>query len=110
MKENPYQEDREHIKELLQQYENLRSGLIKAVDSFNKSAGSLESRVLVQARKLKELGGASGEDIEPLGQIEQTPRLLNMADTGEEGGGTKPSKRAQVKSIDSLPAAAGEAE
>lgn len=39
MKENPYQEDREHIKELLQQYENLRSGLAHSFideDSFEK--------------------------------------------------------------------------
>ena len=39
MNENPYQEDREQIKELLQQYENLRSGLAHSFideDSFEK--------------------------------------------------------------------------
>ncbi len=39
MKENPYQEDREQLKELLQQYENLRSGLAHSFideDSFEK--------------------------------------------------------------------------
>mgnify|MGYP003349784150 CR=1 FL=1 len=91
--------------------DDMRRSLGKAVDSFNKSAGSLESRVLVQARKLKELGGGTGAELPPLEQIEQTPRLLNFLEAGEDSAEPKPaSKRAQVKSIESRAAAAGETE
>ncbi len=47
--------------------------LHKAVDAYNKTVGSLESRVLVSARKLKEMGGYSG-DISELEPVDSTPR------------------------------------
>ena len=48
-----------------------------AVDAYNKGIGSLETRVLVTARKLKEMGITQGEvEIEPLKPVENTPRSL----------------------------------
>jgi DNA recombination protein RmuC len=44
-------------------FANVGDGLKKAVDSYNRSVGSLESRVFPAARKLKELG-AGPEDAE----------------------------------------------
>jgi DNA recombination protein RmuC len=44
-------------------FANVGEGLKKAVDSYNRSVGSLESRVFPAARKLKELG-AGPEDAE----------------------------------------------
>lgn len=52
-------------------------GLSTAVESYNKGIGSLESRVLVSARKFKELGaGASNLELEISEVIEKTPREL----------------------------------
>ena len=44
--------------------------LQQAVESYNSSVGSLESRVLVQARRLEDLGAAGGERIAAIDPVE----------------------------------------
>jgi DNA recombination protein RmuC len=46
-----------------------------AVTAYNKAIGSLESRVLVSARRLGDLG-VSAEELDAPGQVEVTPRQL----------------------------------
>jgi DNA recombination protein RmuC len=50
-----------------------------AVSSYNKAVGSLESRVLVSARKLAELG-ISGDELPSPAPVETAPRQLQAAD------------------------------
>lgn len=45
-----------------------------AVEAYNAAAGSLERRVLVQARRFKELGAATGEDLEEPELVDVRPR------------------------------------
>jgi DNA recombination protein RmuC len=55
--------------------------LSNAVQSYNDAVGSLEHRVLVTARKFKELKAADGqEDIGFLSSLESTPRALQAFD------------------------------
>jgi DNA recombination protein RmuC len=54
------------------------TGLDRAVESYNKAVGSLESRVLVSARKFAELGASVAEDIPELEPIETTTRTLSF--------------------------------
>jgi DNA recombination protein RmuC len=54
------------------------TGLDRAVESYNKAVGSLESRVLVSARKFAELGASVVEDIPELAPIETTSRALSF--------------------------------
>jgi DNA recombination protein RmuC len=54
------------------------TGLDRAVESYNKTVGSLESRVLVSARKFAELGASVAEDIPELQPIETTARTLSF--------------------------------
>jgi DNA recombination protein RmuC len=58
-------------------FDELRRGLDKAVESYNRAVGALESRVLVAARRFRELG-AVGEDqtLPDLQSVEQAPRGL----------------------------------
>jgi DNA recombination protein RmuC len=56
----------------------LGNGLGVAINAYNGAIGSLESRVLVSARKFKELGAATaaGKEIKEIEPIETTTRLL----------------------------------
>jgi DNA recombination protein RmuC len=54
------------------------SSLGKAVENYNKAVGSLENRVLIPARRLRELGAATGEDLKEVEPVDQTPRELTV--------------------------------
>jgi DNA recombination protein RmuC len=52
------------------------NGLEKANSAYSKAVSSMESRVFSAARRFKDLGVASGDDIPTLEPIETTPRTL----------------------------------
>ena len=56
--------------------QGMGSALGKAVENYNKAVGSLESRVLIPARRFKELGSGTGQDLAELEAVDQTPREL----------------------------------
>ncbi len=56
--------------------EKVRKGLGSAVDAYNDAVGSLERRVLPQARRFKELGAAHAEEIETARPVESVARAL----------------------------------
>jgi len=60
--------------------DGVRSGLERSIDSYNRAAGSLESRVLVSARRFKELSAATGDDIDVAEQVDRRPRTLEASD------------------------------
>ena len=61
-------------------FDEVRRGLEKALDAYNRSVGSLESRVLPAVRRFKELGAAPGADIDELKTIQTVPRTLQSPD------------------------------
>jgi DNA recombination protein RmuC len=59
---------------------DMGSNLEKSVSSYNKLVGSMESRVLVTARKFKELGVTSKEELPELEVIDTVPRSLQTVE------------------------------
>jgi DNA recombination protein RmuC len=57
-------------------YDDVKRGLDKAVDAYNRSVASLETRVLVTARRFRDLGAASGDDIPQVETIDKTTREI----------------------------------
>ncbi len=87
-------ENAEHISELGQELHErvatmashlarLGGALGKAVEEFNNTARSMESRVLVSTRRFKELGVASKKEVEELPFIEIAPRKLLLVGNGD---------------------------
>ena len=65
-------------------FSDIRRGLERAVESYNKAVGTMESRVLVTARRFKELGASTGKEIEPLEALDKAPRMLYEGKTGTD--------------------------
>jgi len=63
----------------------LGTSLSGAVGAYNRAVGSLESRVLVSARKFAELG-ISDDPLDPPEQVEVTPRQLQSPELAQDSG------------------------
>ena len=64
----------DRIRVLADHFVDLGSSLGKSVDAYNRAVGSLESRALVTARRLKELGVTTTGELPEQTPIEKTPR------------------------------------
>lgn len=66
----------ERIRILVEHFDEIRRGLDRAVHAYNRTIGSFENRVLTTARKFKELGATSQEDLPYLEPLEVTTRVI----------------------------------
>jgi len=73
----------ERLRTMANHMDAMRKGLDRAVEAYNKAAGSFETRVMVTARKFPELGAAVAEELPEIPQIETTTRTLTL-DFGDE--------------------------
>lgn len=66
---------------------DLRKGLERAVESYNRAVGTMETRVLVTARRFRELGASTGKEIDTAEALDKAPRVFENGDRpagGEE--------------------------
>ena len=66
----------DRIAKLAEHWENVGKSLARAVTAYNGAVGTLETRVLVTARRLKDKGVTVGEELPDLEVIDETPRPL----------------------------------
>jgi DNA recombination protein RmuC len=70
------QELYERVATLADHLRKLGAALDRSVESYNQAIGSLESRVLVSARKFKELGATNADEIDAVDGVERSARQL----------------------------------
>lgn len=66
----------DRIAKLAEHWEGVGKSLGKAVAAYNGAVGTLESRVLVTARRLKDKGITASEELPDVDVIDQAPRAL----------------------------------
>ena len=73
---------------------SLRKALEKSVDAFNSAAGSYETRLLPQGRKLKDEAALPDDDLPEIGVINNTARPITALDAAPE-----PSRLARTQKL-----------
>lgn len=73
----------DRLRVFLEHFNRMGTALGRAVSAYNDAAGSLESRVMVPARKFKELGAAAGQELDEAAPVEANPRSLLSTEAGE---------------------------
>lgn len=67
----------ERMAKFIEYMSRIGSSLEKATEAYNSAVGSIESRVMVTARKFKELGAGTQADMPEIPQIEKTPKNIS---------------------------------
>jgi DNA recombination protein RmuC len=74
----------ERMRTLAEHISDIGNGLEKASGAYNSAVGSLENRVMPAARRFKELGAASGDDIAVIEPVDTQPRQLTVLELKKE--------------------------
>ena len=72
----------DRLRTFTKHYDTVGRNLDRALDAYNQGVRSLETRVLVTARRFKERGALAGDDIKPIEPVDKTTRPLSL----DEGG------------------------
>jgi DNA recombination protein RmuC len=70
----------ERLAGLGEKFERVGNHLDKATESYNAAVATLETRVLVSARRFRELGVSATKEIEPLAGIDRVARSVQAAE------------------------------
>ena len=81
----------ERLVRFIENFSKIGKSLEGAIDAYNRSVGTLESRVLVTARKFKELGITEKEPLKDVEQIEKLPRIIESTSESEDNNDEKSS-------------------
>ncbi len=80
----------ERIRGFTGHFEDVGEKLGKATAAYNRAVGSIESRVLPSARRFRDLGAATGDDIPMLEAVDTQPRALSVPEIPRQLSTTDP--------------------
>ncbi len=86
----------DRLRTFSQHLEGLRRGLDNSVKAYNEVVGSLEGRILPQARRFQELGAATGDGIPTLHPVLRGTRAVDVLAPEEAGDGAAAAADAGV--------------
>ncbi|UCD52029.1 MAG: DNA recombination protein RmuC [Phycisphaerales bacterium] len=70
----------DRMRVLVNHFDEIGKNLERATQAYNRAVGSLETRVLVSARKFKELGAATSAELPSPRSVDDAPRALQAPD------------------------------
>lgn len=83
----------DRMRVLVEHIGGIGKGLEKANTAYNDAVGSIERRVLPAARRIKELGAGSGDDIPQIETIESLPKRIGALELDQpESSSSHPRK------------------
>lgn len=74
----------QRLAKLSEHFEGVRKGLEHAVEGYNRAMGSYETRVMVSARKFKDLEVTTDQEIDPVEMVEKVPRKILEASLSKQ--------------------------
>ncbi len=75
----------DRMRVLAEHIQGIGGGLARANAAYNSAVGSMEARVLPAARRFKDLGSGTSEDIPAIAPVETAPRALSVPETDATG-------------------------
>lgn len=81
----------DRIRVLAGHFDDIGRNLDRAAEAYNKAVGSMESRVLVSARKFKELGAAGGADLDVPRTVDARTRALQAPESDQDAAVSRPT-------------------
>ena len=110
----------DRVRHLTDRMETLRGRLDGTVRAFNETVATYEGRVLVTARRFRDLGAATGDELGAVGDVDTTPRsphgvarlflahgTTGASDAADGDSNTTPDRPADGPPVPFAPAAAG---
>jgi DNA recombination protein RmuC len=89
----------DRLRALVDHFERLRKALDNATDAYNGAVGSLETRVLVTARRFRDLGTSTREELPNLEPVARRTRQLQAADLLAEALDDEPTSGFAVEAV-----------
>lgn len=91
----------DRLKTLAEHFAGIGKSLEKAITAYNRAVGTMESRVFPSARRFRELGAATGEEIPVIEAIDQAPRALSAPDIEEYAAemNRQPVESSSIRSV-----------
>jgi DNA recombination protein RmuC len=84
----------DRLRSLADQFTEVQRGLSRTTAAFNRTVGSFESSVIPAARRLRELGASTGDEMASPQPVDSTPRSLHLLAEAAEPAVEEPAAAA----------------